>query len=150
MKPAKTLIVVADGQCARFFLHEGIGHGLKPALDEEMQQELPPSREIVTERPGRAATPMGTQGRHTLSYTVDYHEFEKERFAHQVGDLLDKLRTRSRFDRLVLVAPPKTLGALRDALDKRTYDLVTGELHKDLTHMEPAQLESPLGAVMAV
>ena len=150
MKPVRTLIVVADGQHARFYLHEGIGHGLKAAVDEEMVQELPRSRDIVTDREGRAATPLGTQGRHTLAYKVDYHAFEKTRFAHEVAEFLDKLRERIKPDRLVVAAPPKTLGDLRAALSKPLKEIVYGELDKDLIHQEPRELSDALGEVMAV
>lgn len=150
MKPVRTLIVVADGEHARFLLHEGIGHGLKPAVDKEMYHHLPPSREIVSEREGRAATPLGTPGRHTLSYTVDYHAEEKVRFAREVTDFVSKMRAAGRFDRLVLVAPPKALGNLREALDDKTKALVQGELAKDLVRVSARDLETPLGEVMAV
>jgi protein required for attachment to host cells len=150
MKPVRTLIAVADGQHARFFLHEGIGHGLKLAVDAEMATELPRNRDIVTDREGRAATPLGTKGRHTLAYTVDYHQFEKARFAHDVAEYIDAMRTKIGFDRLVLVAPPKTLGNLRESLTKPTRDLVYGELHKDLVHHDAGDIERALGQVMAV
>jgi len=150
MKPVRTLIVVADGQHARFYLHEGIGHGLKAAVDEEMLNELPASRDIVTDREGRAATPMGTQGRHTLAYKVDYHEFEKARFAHEVAEFLDKLRLRVQPDRLVVAAPPKTLGSLREALSKPLTQILYASLDKDLVHKDARELSDALGEVMAV
>lgn len=148
MKPIRTWIVVADGAHARFLENLGPGKGIEPALDADMQQELPPSRELVTDRPGRGAGPDAE--RHGYAARVDWHEFEKERFAHQVARLLDKARVENRFDRLVLVAPPKTLGHLRDELDKHTRGYVTGELDKDLTHAGDAELVRHLGEVMAV
>lgn len=149
MKPIRTWIVVADGARARFLLHEGIGKGLKPALPEEMRHELPPNREIVTDKPGRWPDAVGP-GRSGLTPTVDWHEFEKERFAHQVAKVLEDGRNRNLFDRIVLVAPPKTLGYLRDELTKPTQQMVYGELSKDLTHHTVADLETHLGEVMAV
>jgi protein required for attachment to host cells len=150
MKPARTLIVVADGERARFLLHEGIGRGLKPAVDQEMARELPPERDIVTEKPGRDSGPAGTGTRHALAHTVDHHEFAKERFAHEIAEFIQTLRTRDRFDRLVLVLPPKALGHLREALDKPSRDLLIGELAKDLTHMKESEIAGHLGEVMAV
>ncbi len=149
MKAIRTWIVVADGARARFLLHEGIGKGLHPALPEEMRQDLPPNREIVTDKPGRWADAGGT-GRSALAPTIDWHEFEKERFAHQVAKVLEAGRNQNLFDRLVLIAPPKTLGYLRDELNKPTRQMVYGELSKDLTHHSLAELESHIGEVMAV
>lgn len=148
MKPIVTWVVVADGARARFLENHGPGKGLQPALDQEMQQALPPNRELVTDRPSLDAGPGGE--RHGVAPKVDWHEFEKERFAHQVAQVLNKARTRNRFDRLVLVAPPKALGHLREQLDKPTRDHVTGELDKDLTHAEDRDLAEHLGEVMAV
>ncbi|RDD62481.1 host attachment protein [Ferruginivarius sediminum] len=150
MKPVRTCIVVADGARARFLMNEGPGKGLKPAaLSRELHQDLPPNREIVTDKPGRSSDPGGTT-RHGFAPKVDWHEFEKERFAHHVARILDKSRMQGDFDRLILVAPPKTLGSLRDELPKQTREMVYRELDKDLTNLNVQSLESHLGDVLAV
>ena len=41
-----------------------------------------------------------------------------------------------KFDRLVLVAPPKALGDLRAELPKHAQERVTHELPKDLVHLD--------------
>lgn len=150
MKPVRTCVVVADGARARFLLNEGPGKGLKHTpLFEDLHQELPPNREIVTDKPGRSADPGGAT-RHGFAPKKDWHEFEKERFAHQVARLLDKGRSEGGYDRLILVAPPKTLGSLREELPKQTREMVSAELDKDLTHLDLKALESHLGEVLAV
>jgi protein required for attachment to host cells len=149
MKPIRTWILVADGARARFLENLGPGKGLEAALDSEMQQELPPNRDLVTDKPGRGSSPAGG-GRHAVAPRTDWHTFEKERFAHQVAEVLDHARTHARFDRLVLVAPPKTLGWLRAQLSKPTYETVTGEIAKDLTRASDSELKEHLGEVMAV
>ncbi|MBK1698456.1 host attachment protein [Rhodovibrio salinarum] len=149
MKPIRTWILVADGARARFLENHGPGKGLEAALDSEMQQHLPPNRELVTDKPGRGSSPA-SGGRHAVAPRTDWHTFEKERFAHQVAETLDHARTEGRFDRLVLVAPPKTLGWLREQLSKPTYAKVTGEIAKDLTNASDADLKEQLGAVMAI
>jgi protein required for attachment to host cells len=53
-----------------------------------------------------------------------------------------KARVEQRFDELVLVAPPKFLGALRKELDKEVERLVTDELPKDLSWFSGRDLES--------
>jgi protein required for attachment to host cells len=148
MKPVHTWIVVADGARARFLLHKGIGKGLARAMDHDMANELLPNREIVSDDAGRYADPGGGSSR--VEPTVDYHEFEKERFSNQVARVVNKARAQKQFDRLVLVAPPKTLGYLREELDKHTRELVYGELHKDLTNIRTDDLQRHLGEVMAV
>ena len=63
-------------------------------------------------------------------------------FAREVGRYLDKARNERRFDELVLVAPPKFLGALRKELGKEVEKMVTEELPKDLSWFNARELES--------
>lgn len=69
-------------------------------------------------------------------------EHSSAAFAKRVGRYLEKARTEQRFDELVLVAPPKFLGALRKELDKEVGKLVTEELSKDLSELSPRDLEA--------
>ena len=59
-----------------------------------------------------------------------------------VGRYLEKARVEHRFDELVLVAPPRFLGALRKELDKEVAKLVKDELPKDLSWFNARELES--------
>jgi protein required for attachment to host cells len=62
-------------------------------------------------------------------------------FAREVGRYLDRARLDHRFDQLVLVAPPKFLGALRKELDKEVEKLVADELPKELAGLTARELE---------
>jgi protein required for attachment to host cells len=62
-------------------------------------------------------------------------------FAREVGRYLDRARLDHRFDQLVLVAPPKFLGALRKELDKEVEKLVADELPKELSGFSARELE---------
>jgi protein required for attachment to host cells len=62
-------------------------------------------------------------------------------FAREVGRYLDRARLDHRYDQLVLVAPPKFLGALRKELDKEVEKLVADELPKDLAGFSARELE---------
>ena len=62
-------------------------------------------------------------------------------FAKEVGRYLDRARNEHRYDQLVLVAPPKFLGALRKELHKEVEKLVTGELPKDLSWFNAREIE---------
>lgn len=65
-------------------------------------------------------------------------------FAREVGRYLDKARNEHRFDELVLVAPPKFLGALRKELGKEVEKMVADELPKDLSSFNARDLEAYL------
>jgi protein required for attachment to host cells len=72
-------------------------------------------------------------------------EHRNELFAKRVGDYLDHARQERRYDQLVLVAPPKFLGALRKELHKEVEKLVADELPKDLSWLSARDLQQHLG-----
>ena len=149
MKKTIPWILVADGARARIFKNEGPGKGVQAAVDEEFRHATPPSRELGAERPGRVQE-SATSARHAMENPVDWHRFEKEKFAKEMAKLLDRASQAGAFERLVLVAPPKTLGDLRNALGAPTRKKITGDIHKDRTQVTPAELPYHLGRVIAV
>ncbi len=149
MKAIRTWILVADGARARFLLNQGPGKGLEIPAMPELSTGHAPTREVGTDRPGRVHDRMGP-GRHAMAPRVDWHQFEKSEFARRVATTLNKAAGRNDFDRLVLVAPPKTLGSLRAALDKAAAAKVTAELPKDLTHVSVDVLPNHLGDLIAL
>ncbi len=121
MKPVKTWILIADGARARILLNEGPGKGLKPALDHEFATVHAPTRELGSDRPGRVHDRFGP-GRHAMEPPADWHEYEKQTFAAEIARLLEEEAQKGSFDRLVVVAPPKTLGELRRTLGRAARD----------------------------
>lgn len=148
MKKTVTWILVADGARARIFKNEGPGKGIEPAVSGEFHKPLPKTSEIGADRPGRGHDAV-TAGRHAVD-TTDWHRFEKEKFAKEMAEILDGAGTAGAYDRLILVAPPKTLGDLRGALSPATRKKVTGEIDKDLTAVTMGELPDHLGSVLAV
>lgn len=134
MKAKKTWVLVADGARARVLVNEGPGTGLVPALNHEFAASHAPNSVRGTERPGKSSGAAGGTG-HAVASKVDWHDFEKARFARDVAAVLDGAAGRGAFDRLVLVSPPKTLGALRKELKSATRERITAEVGKDLTHL---------------
>lgn len=149
MKKRITWILVADGTRARIFRNEGPQKGLQPALDRDFASPAPPTRALGADRPGRVQESASSE-RHAMVPRVDWHRFEKEKFAKSMARIVDEAAERGAFDRLVLVAPPRTLGDLRSALGPRARALVTAELDKDLTHVTPSELPDHLYKVLAL
>jgi protein required for attachment to host cells len=149
MKSTRTWFLIADGARARVMVNEGPGKGLKAAMDNEFAAPTAPSRDWVSDKPGRAAGGPGG-ARHTKEPRVDPHEFAKERFAAEMASMLDAAAEENAFDRLILVAPPKVLGNLRTALRNGARERIAGELAKDLTHVPPRDLLARLGEVMVL
>ncbi|MFQ5959726.1 MAG: host attachment protein [Alphaproteobacteria bacterium] len=142
-----TWVVIADGARARIVATEGPRTGLAPLREMESTASRMPTRELGVERPGRAFESADVL-RHAMEPRVDWHRFEKEQFAKSVAAIVDDAAGRRRFDALILVAPPRTLGDLRKALAQTTRAKVTAELAKDLTNVPLHELPRHLGGVV--
>ncbi|WP_299392954.1 host attachment protein [Pelagibius sp.] len=149
MKPVRSWIVVADGARARILENDGPGKGLFPLPEEERHHSHRPTREINADRPGRTHDRLGP-GRHAMEPPSDAHRQEKQRFAAKLAERLNAAAAARSYDRLVLVAPAKTLGDLRRALSKETAAKVHAELAKDLTPLADAELPEHLEKVIAL
>jgi protein required for attachment to host cells len=89
---------------------------------------------------GKAGTaPTGGPG--SDRETQGPREHAAATFARRVGDYLEKARTDHRYDELVVIAPPKFLGALRKEMGKEVEKLVAGEMPKDLSWLSQRELE---------
>jgi protein required for attachment to host cells len=81
------------------------------------------------ERAARAASHVG----HFTTEPVDHHRLGGQILARAVVDHLEEQRLAGAFDRVVLVASPQVLGALRDAAGKGLQAVVVAEFPKTLT-----------------
>ena len=150
MKKATTWIVVADGARAHIVRQTGAGAPLESVPGEDF---VNPSHgrtsDMGGDKPGRVAdsTRLGT--RHAIDQ-VDWHRFEKKKFAKSIAERLEKAAEAKSFDKLVLVAPPETLGELRANLGKHGTAKVASEIPKDLTHVPVPELAPHLGDAVRV
>lgn len=135
-----TWVVVTDSEKA-LFLRNMTDHE-NPNLDvfDEEEQENPSDREQSANRPGRM-NDTGVQQRSAMDDT-DWHELAKHRFAADLADQLYSEAHKGAFDRLVLVASPKVLGDLREALHKEVADKVIAEVPKTLTNHPVNEIET--------
>ena len=129
--PARALILIGDGEKALFLRNQGTE--AHPRLDVErvLEHADPASREQGSDRPGRYMGPDG-HGRSAVE-EVDWHSLEKDRFAREMAQHLYRMAHARAFEDLVLVAPPRVLGELRQHLHPEVADKVRAELTKDLT-----------------
>jgi protein required for attachment to host cells len=146
MKPERTWIVIADGHEAKVLESHGSHSELVPVGDMAVTMDLPPNREIQDDRPGRSFESSGPT-RHAVESRTDPHRELKRELARNVAGKLDLALRDQRFDRLVIVAPPVTLGDLRRALSDQLEGRVTAELAKDLVHVPHHDLPTHLAAI---
>ena len=150
MKPTKTWVVVADGDQAKIFEHDGPGKGLHSVDGLKFEQEHLRSGDIMADRPGRASNPSGPGSRAAVDYRTDPAQERKRRFVERLAEVLDAKHSEGAFERLVIIAAPAALGDLRPALSDAVRGTILAELPKDLTNMPTAKLAEHLDGVMAV
>lgn len=145
-----TWVVVADGARAFIVANQGPGTGLTMVPGSPREHDSAKTSELGSDRPGRSFNSDHSGTRHSMAPRIDWHQYEEQKFAQGIAQLLDNARARKAFDHLVLVAPPKTLGELRAHLHKQTQALVSGEIAKDLTRHTIDDLPSHLEGVVRV
>lgn len=106
-------------------------------------------RELETDRPGRRFG--GTGGgqaahHHAVNGERSTKEHELTLFAKEVAQRIDSGRINREYDKLVLVAPPKMLGLLRQSLTHPTQAMLAAEIAKDLLQQGPEAILSTLPA----
>ncbi|WP_038036957.1 host attachment protein [Thermopetrobacter sp. TC1] len=143
MKGKRIWVVVADGARARFFLANQGGRILGPALDQVLVADRRPSRELVTDKPGRTKD-RAAYGRHAMEPPTDPHEQEQIALAREVAHLLDDERAKGHFDEVVIVAAPRMLGHIRTAMSDALRKMIRREIAKDFSKLEERELKERL------
>ncbi|HEY4542425.1 MAG TPA: host attachment protein [Noviherbaspirillum sp.] len=94
--------------------------------------------------PTAATKSMHNVGAATPGKTYEPNQTPEERqtelFARAVSDYLRQGQVEGRFKKLILVAGPEFLGALRQLMDPNVLKVVSKEINKDYTQYKPAQL----------
>ena len=148
---AKTWILVAHDAGARLFENEGPGKGIELIEELDHPEGRERDRDFDSDRPGRSFRKNSADPRRAaMSRSETPHERVVSDFARTLAQKLQHGRTSNRYDRLVLVAPPRFLGLLRSSLDGPTARLVVGSLDKDLAAHKESELLEHLGEVIAI
>ncbi|MFZ1101529.1 MAG: host attachment protein [Hyphomicrobiaceae bacterium] len=149
MKPIRTWVLITDAARARVFENTGKGTGLTIVQDMTLDAELLPSHELGTDRPGRSFNSIGS-ARHAMESPSDLHREQKRQFARRVAEAIEERQAKQRFESLVLVAPPVTMGDLRAALPEKVKAVVAAEVVADLTKTPMSELPAHLAAHVAL
>ena len=125
------LIVVADAVQAQLYQRDGHGGALQQIKVLDHPEGRARERELTSDVSGDTFDSHGF-GRHSIQadYSAKGHELNK--FAKEICQTVEQLRTAGAFDELMLVAPPKMLGAIRDHLSISAQQAVTAEIPKRL------------------
>lgn len=134
-----TWVLVADGEKALFL--ENVTDNEDPYLKvrREEAQDNPPTREQGTEKPGRFND--GPQVQRSAVQDTDWHRLAKERFADELADMLYRMAQDDIFSKIVIVAPPRILGELREKMHMEVSQRVVAEIDKTLTSHPLTEIE---------
>jgi protein required for attachment to host cells len=153
--PHNAYVLVADGTKMLFFRNEGDAEYPQLEVQTKREDDNPKDSEQGRSEPGRTFSSNrgdprsggygSTMGAARSAYSeTDFHQMQKDEFAHKAADMLKKKALANEFDKLIVVAPPATLGELRKHYHKEVEARVVGEVAKDLTNMPVPEIEKAL------
>ena len=149
MSSLRTLIVIADGAHARFFVHDGPGKGFEALSKDEMKSDTPAGRDIMADRPGRSFSSVG-DGRSAMEPKSDPRDLVEKEFVHEVLERAESLLASQEAERLVIAADPRSLGEMRKAISPQLEGKLTATLDKDLTKIPVKDLPKHFDGVLVV
>lgn len=142
LQDERTLVVVADGGQARFFEERRLGGPLRERVD--WSEGLKPHH-AGSGSPGRVFDRFGS-GSHPVG-GVAPHDQAEARFMSAVAGRIAELATKDVFDGVVLIAPPRALGQLREALSPAVAARVRHSEPKDRVHADLKGIETAVGMI---
>jgi protein required for attachment to host cells len=140
-----TWIIVMDGAQARILETKGRDPALRVVWEGDALTRGLSGRGLVSDRPGRTFDRHG-KGRHAMEAPTDPQRHAKFVFARELATKLRTAFRKHRFNRLVLAAPPQTMGDLRASLARDVANSIEAEILKDLVHVPVKDLPSHLAA----
>lgn len=129
-------LACCDG--GRLVVFENTGSIETPELTFRFERRngQPPARDLGTDRPGRLHAPGG--GPTSAVGQTDFHAAAEERFVAEVAGILAEAAEDGSMPGVVVAAPPKVLGTLRNFYGDRLSGMIRGEIVADLVH-EPVR-----------
>lgn len=135
--PHDAWILVGDGKKAMILRNKGDQVHPHLVLDRFIEQENPVSGQTE----GLAVPDNDTAGRRTAVEKTDGHQLEEARFAKKMATELYRTAHSQAFDNLVVVAPPRILGVLREAFHPEVRNRILAEVDKTLTQHPVPEIE---------
>ena len=131
-------ILATDGGRALIMRNDGTADEPKLTVLRKYDQQVPPTRELGTDKPGRAHASVGP-GRAAMEPT-DLHQQEEDRMMTEVAAALEEDLREQKFSTLVVAAAPSALGTLRKAMSDDLRKVVVAEVPNDFTNMNLVKL----------
>lgn len=128
-----TLVLVADGRKALFLRNEGDARQIDLRTTSHLEREDRKDSDIKTDASGQSPAPAGTGLPGGTMGEPDFHQQEEDRFARDLAEKINMMALAGKFDALVVVAPARTMGELRQLWHKEASARIVGEHVKEMT-----------------
>jgi protein required for attachment to host cells len=139
-----TWVLVANASEAHLYATERLGEEMTAIKQFTHPESRAKGATLASDRPGSSHNTAVNSG--TRGVPEDPKDYEAERFASELADVLDKGRLDKAYRRLVVVAAPHFHGLLNTQLDEHTRDLVETSINKDYTAFDTRELPERLKA----
>jgi protein required for attachment to host cells len=134
-----TRVLVAHDAGARIFDQRGPGKGLIELTSVVFEDGRRSNHDINADRAGRGG----------FETHDDAHKHAVQHFARTLIDDLTTAHHRGEFQQLILVAPPRFLGFLRECLGGKLKRTLIGTIAKDLPRASVSELCAHLAQYVA-
>ena len=129
--PHDAAVLVCDGEKLLWLRNEGDADYPNLEVEGKRKEDNPPDRELTANRRGRVQESAG-HGRSAYEET-DFHQLAEDRFAADAAEMLKSRALKNEYEKLIVVAPPRTLGEMRKHYHVEVEQRLIGEVDKALT-----------------
>jgi protein required for attachment to host cells len=137
-------VVVCDGAKALILVNAGDAKFPNLKTREVREQPDASTREQGTDAPGRSINSI--DARRSAMEQTDFHDQAEQRFLCDLAKRLDAAVTSGEAKSLILVAPPRALGVLRQASSGNLRNAIRAEVDKDYVKLPVHEIEKHLAA----
>ncbi len=138
--PHDAFVFIGDGRKALFLRNAGDEKFANFVTERVFVNENPSTHDQGTDRPGREFASAHSTIRSAVEPT-DWHDIEEHRFAERASEALERLVRERGAPALIVVAPPRTLADLRNALHPDVKARIVLEINKDFTNQPVWEIE---------
>lgn len=135
-----TYIVVADAARARIFTRDALNLAEQESLVHAAGRLH--EGDLITDRRGADVHESTSTSSRSSGEEGTASQHENELFAKEVAQRLYSARVDNSMEKLILVAPPKFLGLLKEKLDNPTQKLMIHTLSKDLSKASMSDIQN--------
>jgi protein required for attachment to host cells len=135
-------VVVCDGKKGLVLENAGDEKFLNLKTREVYEHSDSKTRELGTDAPGRTFNSVGA-GRSAIEPT-DWHAQEEDRFLRKLAERLDAAVNAGEAKALILIAPPRALGVLRQTYSHGLRAALRAEIDKDFVRLPVHEIEKHL------